>query len=127
LNLFLIRSFATWGAVWATFLSFAFLSAASYWFSVRAYAFHWNVSTILKLAAWSAGLLLASIAVPVQSLSLRIVFKLALSLIYLAVLWRQRVLPKGLLPSLWADAVAWLRKRLSPVSDRAPEQVKGVN
>lgn len=127
LNLFLIRSFAAWGAVWATFLSFAFLSAASYWFSVRAYAFHCNISTILKLAAWSAGLLLASVAVPVQSLSLRIGFKLALSLIYLAVLWRQRVLPEGLLASLWADGAAWMRKRLSPIANRVPGQVKGVN
>jgi O-antigen/teichoic acid export membrane protein len=127
LNLFLIRSFAAWGAVWATFLSFAFLSAASYWFSVRAYAFHCNVSTILKLAAWSTGLLLASVAVPIQSLPLRIVFKLALALIYLAVLWRQRILPEGLLASLWADSAAWLRKRLSPIANRVPGQAKGVN
>jgi O-antigen/teichoic acid export membrane protein len=127
LNLFLIRSFATWGAVWATFLSFAFLSAASYWFSSRAYAFHCNISTILKLAAWSAGLLLAGALAPVQSLGLRIAFKLALLLVYLVVLWRQRLLPEGLLASLWADAAAWVRKRVSLVSGRVPRQVKGVN
>ena len=127
LNLFLIRSFAAWGAVWATFLSFAFLSAASYWFSSRAYAFQCHVSIILKLAAWSVGLLLAGAAVPIQSMGVSIAFKLALSLVYLVVLWRQQLLPEGLLASLWADAVAWLRKRISPVSSSAPGEIKGVN
>jgi O-antigen/teichoic acid export membrane protein len=127
LNLFLIRSFAAWGAVWATFLSFTFLSAASYSFSVRAYAFHCNLLKIVNLATCSTGLLFAAAVVPIQSLGLRIVFKLALSLIYLVVLWRQRLLPEGLMASLWADAAAWLRRRVSPVSDRMPGSAKGVN
>jgi O-antigen/teichoic acid export membrane protein len=127
LNLFLIRSFAAWGAVWATFLSFTFLSAASYWFSVRAYAFHCNLLKIVNLATCSTGLLFAAAVVPIQSLGLRIVFKLALSLIYLVVLWRQRLLPEGLMASLWADAAAWLRRRVSPASGRIQGQAKGVN
>jgi len=70
---------------------------------------------------------LAGAAIPIQSMGVSIAFKLALSLVYLVVLWRQQLLPEGLLASLWADAVAWLRKRISPVSSSAPGEIKGVN
>jgi O-antigen/teichoic acid export membrane protein len=127
LNFALIRTWAAWGAVWATFLSFAVLSCLSYWFSVKAYPFHCRVRTILQVAVCSLALLGIGSFVAPGSLGMRIALKSLLGLIFVFVLARLQLLPPGLLRSLRSDAAAWARARLSPIFGRVSSPAKGVN
>ena len=112
LNFLLIRTWATWGAVGATLLSFAFLSAASYWASIRVYPFHCNFALIAKIFGASAVLLLAGFAVRNQSFGMRVAIKLGLAAVFMFVLAKSRALPEGFIAALCGDAMNWLRMRL---------------
>ena len=127
LNFGLIRVWGAWGAVWATFLSFAFLAAASYWSSVRVYPFHCNPAVLFKVLGWSAGLLLAGYFLRAESLLIRIAVKCVLMSAFVFALVRMRLLPAGLFSSMWTEAVADVRGRLSPIVSRVGSLVKGVN
>lgn len=127
LNFFLILKWGAWGAVWATFFSFAFLSVASYWFSVAAYPFYCNFKVILRVLGASIALLLVAYLLPAESLIVRLGIKSVLTVTFLFVLTRLRLLPPGLLRSLRSDAAVWARTRLSPIFSRMWSQAKGVN
>jgi O-antigen/teichoic acid export membrane protein len=127
LNFSLIRAWGAWGAVWATFFSFAFLAAFSAWSSARVYPFHCDLAAFFKVLAWSVGLLLVGYFAPLESLSLRIVLKIFLAVVFAFVLARTRLLPSGLIGSMWTDAVGRIRLFVSPIVSRVGSLVKGVN
>ncbi len=127
LNFGFIRWWGAWGAVWATFLSFAFLAASSYWCSVRAYPFHCNLGVLFKVLGWSGLLLSAGYFLPLESLAARVVVKALLMVVFVFVLVRLRLLPSGLAASMLGDAVEWVRGRVSPIVSRVGSLVKGVN
>ncbi len=120
LNLALIRIGGAWGAVWATFLSFTFVFAASCWCSLRVYPFACDFRLILAMLGASVGLLLLGYAAGSQSLSARIVIKLALSGAFIFLLARLQLVPRGIFASLRRDAAQWARARLSPVFGLGP-------
>jgi O-antigen/teichoic acid export membrane protein len=127
LNFGLIRGWGAWGAVWATFISFAFLAGFSYWSSVRVYPFHCNMGVLFKVLGWSGLLLAAGYFLPLESLAARVAIKGLLMITFVVVLARLRLLPSGLAASMRADAVGWLRVRVSPIVSRVGSLVKGVN
>ncbi|MBZ5531490.1 MAG: oligosaccharide flippase family protein [Acidobacteriia bacterium] len=132
LNFGLILRWGAWGAVWATFFSFAFLSVASYWFSVAAYPVRCNFKVILQVLGCCAALLAIAYLLPAESFIVRVAVKSVLATIFLFMLTRLRLLPPGLLRSLRADSAAWMRarlssRRLSSETGRVASQAKGVN
>jgi O-antigen/teichoic acid export membrane protein len=127
LNFSLIRVWGAWGAVWATFFSFAFLAAFSSWSSMRVYPFHCDLAAFFKVLAWSAALLLAGFFVPLEPLLPRIAFKAVLAIIFGFVLVRMQLLPSGLIASMWTDVLGRVRILLSPIASRVGSLIKGVN
>ena len=127
LNFGLIRVWGAWGAVWATFLSFAFLAVASCWTSVRVYPFHCSPAVLVKVMAWSVALLSAAYLLPAESWAVRVAVKAALTVVFIVVLVRARLLPAGLFSTMRAEIAGSMRARLSPIVSRVGSLVKGVN
>lgn len=113
LNFFLIRAWAAWGAVWATVLSFMFLSVLSYWFSTRVYAFDAGWGKILKVLIAGGALLGPGYLLHLQSLALRIAGKSTLLAVFLFTLSRIGVLPSGLMAATYRGAIDSMRERLA--------------
>jgi len=127
LNFSLIRVWGAWGAVWATFFSFAFLAAASVWSSVRVYPFHCSPARLVKVLGWSIALLAAGYFLPAESWAVRVAAKTVLLAVFVVVLLRTQLLPAGLFRTMRAEAADRLRARLSPIVSRVGSLVKGVN
>jgi O-antigen/teichoic acid export membrane protein len=115
LNFLLIRAWGIWGAAGATFASFAFLACVSWRQSMRAFPFRCDFASLLKVSVASLVLLAAGYAVPVQSLPIRIVLKLALIAAFLGWITRLKIIPQGAAQSVGRECALWFRARLSPV------------
>lgn len=115
LNFGLIRAWAAWGAAWATFFSFVFLSLASFWFSLRAYGFDIGTTRILRALGAGAALILAGALLHTRSLPTRIAAKSLLILAFLFTLSRIGVTPAGLAGTLRREMLDSIRERLASI------------